>query len=316
VGAESGQVHYIDELLIAAEDEPRAAGPGAAAGSGAARRQRRAEAAALTPAEASAVAAAAAEAELARALSARPPHIQPTADLPIPEIPTDGSGLRYIPGDEAKWRPDTERALLVAKQPGLVRALTPEGFQRRPIPPKLFGRLRLFYDTERARGSKGVKPEWEKGGPRLIVDPEDSGRVSTAVVTLSMYLRDEIVQTLRQELGEWADVPPSSLIKSAVYGIREYSRGVVLKRHVDRVQSHVLSAILNIAQRGMDSHWCLTINDHDGVEHQVNLLPGEMLLYESAALVHGRPYPLDGEAYANAFVHFRPESGWDYTPGQ
>ena len=72
------------------------------------------------------------------------------------------------------------------------------------------------------------------------------------------------------------------------YGIREYSRGVVLKRHVDRVQSHVLSAILNIAQRGMNSHWCLTINDHDGVEHQLNLLPGEMLLYESAALVHGQ----------------------------
>ena len=29
----------------------------------------------------------------------------------------------------------------------------------------------------------------------------------------------------------------------------------------------------------------------------------------------GRPYPLDGELYANAFVHFRPADGWDYTPG-
>jgi hypothetical protein len=100
-----------------------------------------------------------------------------------------------------------------------------------------------------------------------------------------------------------------------VYGIREYHRGVVLKRHVDRVQSHVLSAILNIAQEGMDSQWCLTIQDHHGEEHEVVLLPGEMLLYESAALVHGRPYPLDGELYANAFVHFRPAAGWDYTPG-
>ena len=53
-----------------------------------------------------------------------------------------------------------------------------------------------------------------------------------------------------------------------------------------------------------------------GAEHEKTLLPGEMLLYESAALVHGRPYPLDGEAYANAFVHFRPESGWDYRPSQ
>ena len=44
-----------------------------------------------------------------------------------------------------------------------VRTLTSAGFVRRPIPSKLFGRLRLFYETERGRGSKGVKPEWEKG---------------------------------------------------------------------------------------------------------------------------------------------------------
>ena len=55
-----------------------------------------------------------------------------------------------------------------------------------------------------------------KGGPRLIVDPEDSGRVSTSVVTLSTHLRDEIVQTVRFELGEWAGVAPDSLLKSAV----------------------------------------------------------------------------------------------------
>ena len=119
VGTESGHVHYIDELLVT-EDEPPVAGTGAAAPAAAAPRwERQPEAAALTPAEASAVAAAAAEAELTRALPDRPSHIQPTADLPIPQIPQDGHGLRYIPGDEAKWRPDTERALLVAKQPGL-----------------------------------------------------------------------------------------------------------------------------------------------------------------------------------------------------
>lgn len=51
--------------------------------------------------------------------------------------------------------------------------------------------LRFFYDTEAARG--GAKPEWEKGGPRLIVDPQDSGRVPTTVVALSTKLRDAIV---------------------------------------------------------------------------------------------------------------------------
>ena len=113
----------------------------------------------------------------------------------------------------------------------------------------------------------------------------DSGRVSTSVVSLPSSLRSEIVETQRTALGEWAGVAPATLVKSAVYGVREYSRGSVLKRHVDRVQSHgvpslrtditlcradpcswraVLSAILNVAQRGIDSQWALTITDHSG----------------------------------------------------
>ena len=42
--------------------------------------------------------------------------------------------------------------------------------------------------------------------------------------------------------------------------------------------------------------------------HQVYLLPGDMVLYESALLLHGRPYGLNGSSYANAFMHYRPQS--------
>ena len=37
---------------------------------------------------------------------------------------------------------------------------------------------------------------------------------------------------------------------------------------------------------------------------KITLKPGEMLLYESAAAPHGRPYPLKGEYFDNLFVHF------------
>ena len=107
----------------------------------------------------------------------------------------------------------------------MFRAITTQGFEKLAIPAKLFGKalnhhhiscsirvavqlqmglelrndrcargagkLRLFYDTETARGSTAL--EWEKGGPRLIYDPQDSGRVATTVVTLSTELRDAIV---------------------------------------------------------------------------------------------------------------------------
>ena len=104
----------------------------------------------------------------------------PTADDPIPPIlPAtrggNGQEPRYGVGDEGNWRPDGERAKLVTKQPGLVRALTEAGFATRPIPPGLFARLRLFYERERV---EGAKPEWEKGGPRLIVDPTDRHALS------------------------------------------------------------------------------------------------------------------------------------------
>lgn len=31
-----------------------------------------------------------------------------------------------------------------------------------------------------------------------------------------------------------------------------------------------------------------------------------MLLYESAKILHGRQFPLDGDFYDNLFVHFHP----------
>ena len=38
----------------------------------------------------------------------------------------------------------------------------------------------------------------------------------------------------------------------------------------------------------------------------------QVILYESASLPHGRPYPLNGEKFVNAFVHYRPK-GWDFV---
>ena len=37
------------------------------------------------------------------------------------------------------------------------------------------------------------------------------------------------------------------------------------------------------------------------------LEPGEMVLYESAKLPHGRQIPFQGEFYDNLFAHFYPE---------
>lgn len=53
--------------------------------------------------------------------------------------------------------------------------------------------------------------------------------------------------------------------------------------------------------------WQLDIDDHQtGEGHLVTMSPGDMVFYESARCLHGRPEPLQGEYYVNLFVHYRP----------
>jgi prolyl 4-hydroxylase len=67
----------------------------------------------------------------------------------------------------------------------------------------------------------------------------------------------------------------------------------------------VLSAIINVAQ-DVEEDWPLEIVGHDGIPVNVTMQPGDMILYESHSILHGRPYPLQGNYFANVFVHFEP----------
>lgn len=67
----------------------------------------------------------------------------------------------------------------------------------------------------------------------------------------------------------------------------------------------VLSAIINVAQ-DVDEDWPLEVIGHDGIAVNLTMQPGDMILYESHSVIHGRPYPLQGKYFANVFVHFEP----------
>ena len=67
----------------------------------------------------------------------------------------------------------------------------------------------------------------------------------------------------------------------------------------------VSSAIINVAQ-DTDEPWPIEVISHDGRAYNVTMEPGEMVLYESHSVIHGRPFPLKGRFYANLFVHFEP----------
>ena len=54
----------------------------------------------------------------------------------------------------------------------------------------------------------------------------------------------------------------------------------------------------------VEKEWPLTLKDNEDQNKKIILKPGEMLLYESAKVPHGRQFPLEGEYYENILVHF------------
>lgn len=67
-------------------------------------------------------------------------------------------------------------------------------------------------------------------------------------------------------LEKWANV---GLSESAVYGIRKYTEGSTLQVHVDAKGTHIISAILHVAEEynsDKDEKWPLQIQDHEGTD--------------------------------------------------
>ena len=128
------------------------------------------------------------------------------------------------------------------------------------------------------------------------------------MVWLSEEVKDTVAEGLRAMMEEWCGF---ELEMTAFYGVREYFGGNVLHNHVDRLDTHVISAIIQIDKDlsgGED--WLLEVIEYGGHRNTIELEPGEMLLYESARLIHGRPKAFKGKLYANVFLHYRPKFGW------
>ena len=187
-------------------------------------------------------------------------------------------------------------------QPKFVPPVTNEGFLLRKLPAETYSWLKDWYDREKLQNRS----------------PENSGVCMNQAVApsemthLTSTLKDRLSYELKPILQEWFGNNKPDLILSSIYGIRKYTNGSVLRMHVDTVNTHVVSAIINVDQK-VDKDWPLIILDHDDIERTVIMQKGDMLLYESAKLLHGRPDTFVGEHYDNIFIHYKPASGWDYS---
>eukprot|EP01033_Poteriospumella_lacustris_P011863 gene11863-8458_t len=201
-------------------------------------------------------------------------------------------------------------------QPHLVRAVTNEGFVHTQLPQGTFEWLRGWYVAEQERERE--RDIESTAGPCM------NQHVAPSVMFhLPPHLKERLRRELQPVLEHWfasfenysAPATPtrssSALQLTSIYGIRKYVSGSVLRMHVDTVSTHVVSAIINVDQ-AVRRDWPLLILDHADREHRLVMQPGDMVLYESAKLLHGRPDAFDGDHYDNIFVHFQPRGGWDY----
>ena len=184
-------------------------------------------------------------------------------------------------------------------QPRSVYNYTKDGFLKRRAPEDLFAALSAFWELNK---HEKAADEW---GEQISVYHNH-----WAVPTMFLRLQDQaypggghdlaafVSDKVRDVVEEWTG---QFVMASSVHGIRIYHNDSILAPHVDRIPL-VLSAIINVAQ-DVDEPWPLEVYDHNGQAHNVTMEPGDMVLYESSSIIHGRPFPMRGRYFANVFVH-------------
>jgi len=228
-------------------------------------------------------------------------------DDPDPNI--NNVGGKYRNSDEeyvnACNEAERDRLEMNLNQPKQMGNYTHSGYAKVHTPTNVLQLLKKFWD----QNQRFSWPEfWNDGNtyvnhwevPTMLLD---IGRKDVPNPFTSKEY-EIIVKSVQDILESWTN---QRLVLTSAYGIRLYEEGSILAPHVDRLPL-VSSAIINVFQRNVTEPWVLEVIGHDGIAHNLTSELGEMILYESASVIHGRPYPLKGKGalYGSIFVHFEP----------
>jgi prolyl 4-hydroxylase len=197
--------------------------------------------------------------------------------------------------DETCLRQENWRMQRNMYQPRSVVNYTETGFLKVKAPEALFRELVAFWETN--------KNEWVEEWPGKLSTYHNSWEAPTRIVRIENGtlvgggngLVRRIGDAVRPVLEAWTGM---KLARASAYGVRAYRNGSILAPHLDRLPL-VVSAIVNVAQDSVEEPWPLELYDHEGVAHNVTVEPGDMVLYESHSVIHGRPFPLRGLSFAS-----------------
>ena len=163
------------------------------------------------------------------------------------------------------------------------------GFFKQRIPEDLYNNIADLYRMYRHHVS-------------LDNEPTSEARESC---TFSKLLHINKTPYLKQNLADGLNCYLSEIMKfnfenPQFYGFRIYLNKSKIRMHRDRLDLNI-GAILQIDQWGQP--WPLDIEDHNGNKHEIVLSAGEMVVYESSRISHGRLKEFNGVHYTNLLFH-------------
>lgn len=185
------------------------------------------------------------------------------------------------------------------KHKRVERSFSSLGFAKGRLPDDVFADMAAFYYNNR---NDVVNEEWE--GKGFFVNWWEA---DVKFVAIPWNLKSKWQLRLMELVEDWSGVP---LEETSMYGLRQYEEGARLLSHVDRLPTHAVSLIVNVAQDNLANPWPVEVFDHADRLHEVDMEPGDIVYYESAKNLHSRNRPLTckkgGCSFINLFTHYRP----------
>eukprot|EP00929_Paragymnodinium_shiwhaense_P072112 TRINITY_DN36603_c0_g1_i2.p1 TRINITY_DN36603_c0_g1~~TRINITY_DN36603_c0_g1_i2.p1 ORF type:complete len:298 (+),score=33.01 TRINITY_DN36603_c0_g1_i2:94-894(+) len=184
--------------------------------------------------------------------------------------------------NDNKWRWEywLEHAQVV-----LLKSFTKRGWGIGQVSEDLHSRVLQHFQGKHGNGqtlAEGAVPGYITG--------------DRSMVTLTQALRQEVTEEVKHAVAKWAGLSADDLMSTSTYGIRTYYKNATLKTHVDRVDTHILSAIYVVDRpavaEGEDPWWVVADPDLTGARYSTDIKPGQLFFYESAKVNHGRPSTL------------------------
>jgi len=120
-------------------------------------------------------------------------------------------------------------------------------------------------------------------------------------------LNRKVLHALLPLHESWASI---RLTPEISYGLRLYRNNSSLLMHTDKPDTHIIASILHVDHSEDSEPWPIVLEDFQGRTHEIVMEPGDLLLYESAKVYHGRPKKFSGSWYCSVFTHYSPED-WD-----